>query len=194
MYVAITRAKEKLFLTRSRSRYLYGKREPTARSQFVNEIADRLDLGEERVYPRYSGDYYRENYGSGYGYGSGGYGRSSSPVRVSSASAYAGRDGDEGFRTFGGAARPNGVSPRPAAKPSAPVRYGNVGTKPASGGKDVSRLVPGVTVRHARFGTGVIVARRGSESNPIVTVKFETAGNKDLAATLAPLEIVSEDI
>ena len=51
MYVAITRAKEKLFLTRSRSRYLYGKREPTARSQFVNEIADRLDLGEERVYP-----------------------------------------------------------------------------------------------------------------------------------------------
>ena len=206
MYVAITRAKEKLYLTRSRSRYLYGKREPTSRSQFLKELSDHLDMGEERAFPRYSGDYYRDGYGSSGGYGSsngygssggygsyGGYGRSSAPVRVSSASSYANRSGDEGFRTFGGSSRPAGSPSRPAAKPSAPVRYGNVGTKQSSGGgKDVSRLVPGVTVRHARFGTGVIVARRGSDSNPIVTVKFETAGNKDLAATLAPLEIVSE--
>jgi hypothetical protein len=47
-------------------------------------------------------------------------------------------------------------------------------------------------VRHARFGDGVIVATRGEGSNLIVTVKFAVAGNKDLAAALAPLEIISE--
>ena len=44
MYVAITRAREKLWLTRSRSRYLYGRREPTSRSRFVEELKDELKL------------------------------------------------------------------------------------------------------------------------------------------------------
>ena len=44
MYVAITRAKERLYLTRSKSRYLYGKREPTARSRFLKELASEIEL------------------------------------------------------------------------------------------------------------------------------------------------------
>ena len=47
MYVAITRAKELLYLTRSKSRYLYGKREPTARSRFLKELAGCIDLPRE---------------------------------------------------------------------------------------------------------------------------------------------------
>ena len=47
-------------------------------------------------------------------------------------------------------------------------------------------------VKHPRFGTGVITALRGNEANLIVTVKFDVAGNKDLAAALAPLEILGE--
>ena len=47
MYVAITRAKEQLYLTRSKSRYLYGKREPTARSRFLKELAGCVDLPRE---------------------------------------------------------------------------------------------------------------------------------------------------
>ena len=39
-------------------------------------------------------------------------------------------------------------------------------------------------------GEGEIVAVRGAESNLIITVRFATAGNKDLAAALAPLEII----
>ncbi len=181
MYVAITRARERLWLTRSRSRYLYGKREPTSRSQFVEELKSELNLRAEQ--PRYSGDYYGGGRASsGYG-GYGGY-ASSAPRRISSATAYQKRGEDEGFRTFGGGAKTS----------AAPVRFGNVGTahsKP-SAGKDVSRYREGVSVRHARFGDGVIVATRGEESNLIVTVKFAVAGNKDLAAALAPLEIISE--
>ena len=47
MYVAITRAKELLYLTRSKSRYLYGRREPTARSRFLKELATCIDLPRE---------------------------------------------------------------------------------------------------------------------------------------------------
>ena len=47
MYVAITRAKERLYLTRSKSRYLYGKREPSTRSRFLKELSSELELPRE---------------------------------------------------------------------------------------------------------------------------------------------------
>ena len=74
-----------------------------------------------------------------------------------------------------------------------PVRFGNAGyTAPAAAGnkRDLSRYTEGTRVRHTRFGDGVIVAVRGTGNNLIVTVRFEKAGNKDLAAALAPMEII----
>ena len=103
MYVAITRAKERLFMTRSKSRYLYGKREPTSRSRFLKELSAHLQMPKEvqRVVFGYSDyddpesygnsaygggryatndDYSgkRTNFGGGYGssYGGNSYGRS----------------------------------------------------------------------------------------------------------------------
>lgn len=198
MYVAITRAKERLWLTRSRSRYLYGKREPTMRSQFVDELKE--ELGIEDIKARYSGDYgdYGETQRSYGGYnnsfrsyggdakGSYGYGNSA-PKRVGRASD----PSENEYRTYGSATAPK--------KSSAPVRFGNVGSGERTQGKslggavkkDVSQFSVGVKVRHPRFGDGVITATRGTDSNLIVTVKFETAGNKDLAAVLAPIEVIS---
>lgn len=177
MYVAITRAKEKLWLTRSRSRYLYGKREPTMRSEFIDELKEELGIADERVQKRYSGDYY--GYG-GYGSSRGYSGGSSSPRRVSSASDYMKKISDDGYRTFGGGKK-TAKSPVPSAKTNAPARPEN---------KDVSRLQTGVRVRHTRFGEGVVTATRGSGNSLIVTVNFQSVGNKDLAAALAPLEIM----
>ncbi len=58
MYVAITRAKENLYLTRSKSRYLYGRREPTARSRFLKELSSVVELPKEvRRSPYGYGDY-----------------------------------------------------------------------------------------------------------------------------------------
>ena len=73
MYVAITRAKQKLWLTRSRSRYLYGRREPTMRSRFVEELKGELDLRDTgaRGYERRGG--YNSSYNSGYNNYNGGY-------------------------------------------------------------------------------------------------------------------------
>lgn len=61
MYVAITRAKEKLYLTRSKSRFLYGHRQISMPSKFINELAPVLGIKPQArpVYNEYS---YRSKY------------------------------------------------------------------------------------------------------------------------------------
>ncbi len=176
MYVAITRAREKLWLTRSGSRYLYGRREPTVRSQFVEELSSLLALPKAKtVYPRYDGDYDSySGYEGGRRFASPGYRARPMPPRPAPAE-------DDGFATFGGNRRPpvkSSGAPMPATAPPAP---------PA---KDVSGFTVGAHVRHARFGEGTVIAVRGDGKNTIITVHFMTVGNKDLAAALAPLEIL----
>ena len=178
MYVAITRAQEKLFLTRSKSRYLYGKREPTMRSRFVRELEGELDVAPETQRASY-----------GYGYGGAPYGTRAAygGSRPSGAGQYARsygaaqeRPAAESRSTFGAGSRPSGN-----------VRFGNAGrTAPVQPRKDTSGFAVGTRVRHARFGEGVVTAMRGAGGNVIVTVRFDQAGNKDLAAALAPLEII----
>ena len=102
MYVAITRAKERLYLTRSKSRYLYGKREPSARSKFLKELSAELELPAETRRPAYGyGDGYGANYG-GYngrsGYGSG-YGKS-----YGGGNGYGATYGDDDPESYGNAA------------------------------------------------------------------------------------------
>jgi len=191
MYVAITRAKQRLWLTRSRSRYLYGKREPTLRSRFAEELKDLIKLPEEKRQDSYFGEYGRSPYGTTFGgsYGSsGGYGgRSSYGSSYGSGrrSGYGEKTGGDGWRTFGGSG-----SKTPNASNTPTVRYGNAGNKPTVTNKDVSVFHAGVKVRHARFGEGTIVSSRGSGNNLIVTVDFQSVGKKDLAAALAPLEVI----
>ncbi|MDE6849704.1 MAG: UvrD-helicase domain-containing protein, partial [Clostridia bacterium] len=53
MYVAVTRAKKQLWLTRSKSRYLYGHREMTAPSPFIKEMSGKIKSNEsESSYSR----------------------------------------------------------------------------------------------------------------------------------------------
>ncbi|MBE7089031.1 MAG: ATP-dependent DNA helicase PcrA [Clostridiales bacterium] len=77
MYVAITRAKKRLWLTRSKSRYLYGHRDITKTSKFVQELSKELGIREEVRSPLGSyGSGFGGGYSSNYGYGqkkSGGY-------------------------------------------------------------------------------------------------------------------------
>jgi len=49
-YVAITRAKEKLFITRAKSRLLYGKTNCNLSSRFISEIDKDLVINEKKEY------------------------------------------------------------------------------------------------------------------------------------------------
>ncbi len=210
MYVAITRAKERLYLTRSKSRYLYGKREPTARSRFLKEMSTELELPKEtRPMARGYNDWDDPD-----SYGNGAYGGG----RYASNDDYSGRRTSfgGGYKTYGDTSRSNsgvtrsawnggssygsstsygsssGYSAQSTQKKGGGFVYGGVGkaAKPTGNGKDLSTFRIGVKVRHAKFGVGTIVSVRGAGSNMILDIAFEGLGIKQLSASLAPLTVL----
>ncbi|MDE7083629.1 MAG: UvrD-helicase domain-containing protein, partial [Clostridia bacterium] len=197
MYVAVTRAKKQLWLTRSKSRYLYGHREMTAPSPFIKEMSGKIKSNEsESSYSR------RSAYG-GYGSGYGNYGQRSS---YSSRSTYGG-DGYEGdfwdssrSRGRGLYSSDDGYAPDPVpsytqssySAPSTPQKtfsaasgFASTQSKLKSG---VKNYYVGCKVRHPKFGTGTVIALKNGGS--VVNVAFENQGIKELSAAIAPLEVL----
>ncbi len=179
MYVAITRAKERLFLTRAKERNLYGRRERTMPSRFLKELSSQLGIKDTPVYAgnRYSG--YGREYGGGYSgdfYGGGrsGYGNSrrDEEDRGYSRSLYS---ADEEF------------SSRPASYASPARSFSGFGMQSeniSAGGK----YKVGTKVRHAKFGNGTVVAVKNGGA--VINVAFDGQGIKELSASLAPLTII----
>lgn len=198
MYVAVTRAKERLYITRSKSRYLYGKRTPTTRSPFLKELSGVLELPKEArpVRPTYRDDgYYADDDPDAYGNANYGAARFSSSR--SSYSSYGSRNNGYGARNGYGSSygASHGSKPSYGSSDSG-FTFGGTGLrkpqpKPASAAtKDLSGFRVGVKVRHPKFGDGTIVNLRGAGSNCILDVAFEGVGIKQLSASLAPLTVL----
>lgn len=216
-YVAITRAMKRIYLTRSKSRYLYGKREPTVRSRFLKELSPVLDLpAETRYAPRgydgfddpesygnssYGGGRYGSNgkyggYGNGYGgynsYGSRSSDRESSSIKRSAwngGSSYGSTYGS----SYGGSSYGSSYNRSQETKKESGFTYGGVtrmGARPTAGSKDLSAFKTGVKVRHPKFGVGTIVMVKGLGSNMILDIAFVGLGIKQLSANLAPLTVL----
>ncbi|MDE5765798.1 MAG: UvrD-helicase domain-containing protein [Clostridia bacterium] len=199
MYVAITRARKLLWLTRSKSRYLYGHREATIPSPFVRELKGNFKAQEDESYARRPSSY--GGYSGGYG---GGYGARSTYNNYGSygsrKSSYGG-DGYEGDFWEGTSSRGRGLysaddgySPDPVPSYSQPKKAfspaSSFGTnKPAaaqkSGGKN---YYVGCKVKHPKFGTGTVIALKNGGT--VVDIAFENQGIKELSASIAPLEII----
>ena len=187
MYVAITRAKERLYLSRSKSRYLYGRREPTARSRFLKELADHVDLPkEQRRNPYgYGDDDYGTAYGSRYPSRSASYGGTGYSDRQNSAIKRTSYSGSSYGSAYG--AQSGG-----STYAATPVRasYGGA-VKPKVGAtKDLSAFGLGKKVSHPKFGEGTIVGIKGEGKNMILDVAFVGLGIKQLSAMLAPLTVL----
>ncbi len=205
-YVAITRAKERLYFTRSKSRYLYGKREPTSRSRFLKELASEVELPkEERRIPRGYGDWEDpESYGNS-AYGGGRYSSNDGfgGRRTSFGGGYGGGSYDDSRSSSGvtrstwkgngyGGSYGNSYGNTGATQRSSGFVFGGAGkaVKPSAPAKDLSKFSIGVKVKHPKFGAGVIVGQRGVGSNMILDIAFEGLGIKQLSASLAPLTVV----
>ena len=208
MYVAITRAKERIYFTRSKSRYLYGRREPTMRSRFLKEMASEVELPKEvrpmaRGYSdwddpesygnsAYGGGRYgsnddfggrRTSYGGGYG--SSNYGSSYGGTTYGGNSSIT-RKPFSGGTTYGSQTS----KPTPTKQTAARV-FGGVGKPaPTAPTKDLSVFSLGKKVSHPKFGEGTIVGMRGTGSNMILDIAFEGLGIKQLSASLAPLTVL----
>ncbi len=170
MYVAITRAKEKLYLTRSKSRYLYGRRDRTSPSKFLGELSGELGIQPER---------------RGYGFrgGSNSAGNNAGPTY--------GRDRFDGERTTGRAVYSSADGYEsdlaPVQKSSFKAFWGGNDTEKTKNAGDKKYSV-GMRVRHPKFGTGMIVSVKNGGA--VLNVAFDGQGVKELSASLAPLTII----
>lgn len=177
MYVAITRAREHLYLTRSKSRYLYGKREMTMPSRFIGELGFESPRSPYESYARRAADSYSSYSRGGYsGYSS--YGRKFSRAADSD---------DFGYYSD---LPPEPQKAAPAFNAAAAYKQAARPAAPSAGAKDLSAFKAGVKVRHPKFGEGMIVGTKGQGGALVVNVSFPGLGIKALSAQLAPLTII----
>ena len=179
-YVAITRARERLYLTRAAVRISWGTPQEMPPSRFLDDIpAELLDVRRAAT----SGERMRASYGGSYGsgsYGSGSYGRS----RRSE-----GRDpwGDTDTGAFGSGR--GGASAQPAGVRKV-TRMGAAPAAKPAGDKPVLSLKVGDRIKHATLGTGTVTGIEGEGPRTVARIRFGL-GEKRLLVRMAPMEKIS---
>lgn len=179
-YVAITRARERLYLTRAAVRSAWGTPQEMPPSRFLDDIpAELLDVRRAAT----SGERMRASYGGSYGsgsYGSGSYGRSR---RSEGHDPWGDTDtGAFGSGRGGASAQPAGVrkvtrmGAAPAAKPTED--------------KPVLSLKVGDRIKHATLGAGTVTGIEGEGPRTVARIRFGL-GEKRLLVRMAPMEKIS---
>ena len=179
-YVAITRARERLYLTRAAVRSAWGTPQEMPPSRFLDDIpAELLDVRRAAT----SGERMRASYGGSYGsgsYGSGSYGRS----RRSE-----GRDpwGDTDTGAFGSGR--GGASAQPAGVRKV-TRMGAAPAAKPTEDKPVLSLKVGDRIKHATLGAGTVTGIEGEGPRTVARIRFGL-GEKRLLVRMAPMEKIS---
>ncbi|MGG3284285.1 DNA helicase PcrA [Paenibacillus solani] len=169
-YVGITRAEKQLFLSCARMRTLFGRTTANQPSRFLDEIPEELKEDTQMAHDRY-----RRGGGSSVG------------------GSYAGRGfgGGGGSNFGGGRARDLSLGGSTASAESAPksrvtVTTGGPSRKPAASGD--GEFKAGDKVAHGKWGTGTIVAVKGSGNDMELQIAFPApVGVKRLLAGFAPI-------
>ena len=184
-YVAITRARERLYLTRAAVRSAWGTPQEMPPSRFLDDIpAELLDVRRaatsgERMRASYGGSYGSGSYSSG-SYGSGSYGRSRSRE---------GRDpwGDADTGAFGSGR--GGASAQTAGVRKV-TRMGVTPTAKPAEDKPVLSLKVGDRIKHATLGAGTVTGIEGEGPRTVARIRFGL-GEKRLLVRMAPMEKIS---
>jgi DNA helicase-2/ATP-dependent DNA helicase PcrA len=176
-YVAVTRAKKRLWITYANTRYRFGSLIQNEPSRFIDELPEQF------VDKSYSGGG-SKNQGSDFGNGTafermrgwGGRSQESGP------DSYRGGSRESAKKSAG--ERPSYLTPttRPQTKEHVP--------SPDFVASDTSNLQAGQKVEHQKFGFGEVLKMEGAAHNPIATVKFELNGEKKIMLNYAKLRIV----
>ncbi len=159
-YVAVTRAKQKLWLTYANTRYRFGNLAQNEPSRFIDE------LPEERLDKAFAGgnmrnnqtnlwnpfDKIKTNFGTN---------RSDAPKE-----------------------RPSYIVSTPV------IKIKEHTPSPDFAPSDTSNLQQGQKIEHQKFGFGEVIKMEGAAHNPVATVKFEHNGEKKIMLNYAKLRIV----
>lgn len=186
-YVAFTRARQRLYVTRAGARSQWGAPQELPASRFLEEIPEEVI-----EWRRDESAMQTLRQGSGWGNSWGGS-RRSSRYRESFDDDFAPAIGAGDGRAF----VPGKFGQKPAAEDAANALDGAGGRAagcPGAGSSAVPEtggLAVGDTVRHKSFGVGRIIAFEGKGRSTIAKVTFKSGPTKRLMLRFAPLEKVS---
>jgi DNA helicase-2/ATP-dependent DNA helicase PcrA len=162
-YVAVTRAKGRLYLTYANTRYKFGSLTQNEPSRFIDEIpGDHIDRS-------FAGGGIKNQSSSGFGLGNA-FERLRGGFK---------NDNTSKEKTFVSTIINN-------TKPRETVHTPSANFVPS----DVAQLLVGDKVEHQKFGFGEVIKLEGSQHNPVATIKFEINGEKKIMLNYAKLMIV----
>lgn len=164
LYVAITRAKKKIYFTRAKNRFMYGMQKESISSRFMKELASELDLSNFLSKSVLNAYYERHSYDR-------------SPSYDSPKSFYREEERSIATKEFAFSAAAN-------------FKRGMQENTNTTIGKDYGQYTVGRKVLHTKFGKGTIISTEGSGKNLIATIAFEGFGMKQLSVQIAPLQLL----
>lgn len=162
-YVGLTRARQRLLVTRAETRSMWGQPQYNPPSRFLTEIPENLIEWE-------STGSFSSALGSGGGFSGGGYG-----------SGYGSRAGS------GGSSRSTGSSRASRSSSSSSAGFPNR-IRP---NREVISVSVGEKVSHESFGLGTVTEVNGTGDKTVAVVDFGSAGTKRLLLRYAPVEKLS---
>jgi DNA helicase II / ATP-dependent DNA helicase PcrA len=170
-YVAVTRAKKKLWLTYANARYRFGQLQQNDPSRFIDEMP------EDFIDKSFAGGGIRNQGGGGHSNNGGG----SSFDKMGA--------GGGSYKTHENPFKKEEKS-RPAyLVPTRPQTKEHIPTADFIA-SDTTNLQPGQKVEHQKFGFGDVIKMEGAAHNPIATVQFELNGEKKIMLNYAKLRIL----
>lgn len=199
-YVGLTRAMERLYLTRSETRTMWGKSQFNPPSPFLEEIPEELIEWKRTAGFSGFGASGMGAYGArgGSSYGGGLCGRSYGGYSGGSRSGYS-SGSSRGFYSDPYESRSSRRSEPSTADINGSASYGLAAATASSKvsnrsrvhqSKEIPTLAVGDTVRHTKFGEGRVLAVEGSGDKTVAKVRFGSE-EKRLLLRYAPLEKVS---
>lgn len=173
-YVAITRAKSKLWLTYATTRYRFGSLVQNEPSRFLEELPE---------------NFLDKSFAGGAAKNQNKYGKNSF-AKIKEWDGESGKANQQTGTYFN--EKPQEKNKRPEYLSSKPQQSRPISHIPSSDftPSDTSDLEAGQKIEHQKFGFGEVIKVEGSAHNPIATIKFEFNGEKKIMLNYAKLRII----
>lgn len=174
-YVAVTRAKQRLWLTYANSRYRFGQLVQNEPSRFIDEMP------EESIDKSYAGGGAKNHAGSQWGSG------------FERMQRGFGNTAQQANQKYGPPPSKKPTNSKPEYMPIQPIAPKVVAHIPSAdfSPSDTSGLEVGQKVEHQKFGFGIVKGMEGSAHNPVATIDFGQNGEKKIMLNYAKLRIVN---
>ena len=187
MYVAITRARQRLYISYAQTRMLHGYTRYGLRSRFLDELPEHTTKWLSPKNPGWAAPSGGRSTGAGAGYGSGSRGNWGGQGRDNRKS-YSGGYAENRYEEKRQWRDKNDGEPSFKGKDAADFGSAHVPFKPKAEAQNSLGLQIGDGVFHSKFGEGVVLALQGEGEAATAKIKFPRAGEKWLALAVAKLQ------